>query len=204
MNRREMTKLLALAMGGTVSPGCCWFGSDCEIDPGPGPSRPLSQSLSVPFIAQQTQVWCWAAVSEMVLRYYGTSVQQCAILARWTGAPCCAVGLSVCITAAPDLVFIQQTLLEAGGVRSLRAGPLSAVQVRQELDAGRPFIIGYRGSFSGHVVVVAGYQANSDGSNLRLDIHDPFYGPFRQIPFGTTFTYGGQSVWSETLIGLAR
>jgi hypothetical protein len=102
------------------------------------------------------------------------------------------------------LAFIQQTLLEAGGLGSTTDGPLTPAQIIHELDNGRPFIIGYQGSFSGHVVVVSGYSANSNGSNLQLTIEDPYFGHFSGIPYATTFTYGGQMQWFRTIFGVRR
>ena len=177
------------------------------VDPAPSPPpQRISRSLPIVYAAQQTQVWCWAAVSQMVLGYYNVgSVGQCNILTRWTGAPCCTAALPICIQAAPDLAFIQATLLEAGGIRSARVRrPLQGTEVIAEINGNRPFIIAYQGSFSGHVVVVGGYSINQDGSGLSVDVLDPFYGVYRGVPYATTFSYGAQLVWVDTLAGLQR
>jgi hypothetical protein len=175
-------------------------GSVCDpivIDPPATPAPGGARALAVPFVAQQTPVWCWAAVSEMVFRYYGRGAAQCQVLTAWLGADCCrAPGL--CLTGAPTLEVIQQSLAGFGGLRSTRAGgPLPFAAVMREIDAGRPMIAAYRGSFSGHVVVLYGYDANGG----FVFIHDPFYGTFR-VPYAQTFAYQGQLVWVDTLYGI--
>lgn len=167
-------------------------GSDDDPDPGPGPGN-TTQQLSVPFVAQQTPVWCWAACSEMIFRYYGTGNTQCQILSILYQGDCCSFP-AFCQTTAP-VAGIQAVLFQSGGLSSeIKSGPLSFQEVRTEIDAGRPFIIAYLGSVSGHVVVVFGY----DASNQTLFIHDPLYGTFT-VPYGATFAYMGQATWFQTI-----
>ena len=161
----------------------------------PQPPQTATRILSVPFVAQQTEVWCWAAVSEMIFRYYGTGTNQCSILSAWTGINCCQFP-GYCRTAAP-LHVIQETLYSLGGLGSyVHHGALSFHQIVQEIDAGRPMIVSYSGSFVGHVVVLYGY--NDAG---EVYIHDPFYGTFVE-PYANTFVYNGQLFWSTTILGI--
>ena len=179
----------------TALSGCEEEGEDGFSPPGPPPPRPAMRVLDVPFVAQQTDVWCWAAVSEMVFRYYGTGTDQCRILSAWTGVNCCLFP-SLCRTPAP-LQTIQNTLYSLGGLNSyVNHGPLSFSQIVQEINAGRPMIVSYSGSFIGHVVVLYGYS--DDG---RIYIHDPFYGTFVE-PYANTFVYSGQLFWSATILGI--
>ncbi len=154
------------------------------------------QLLSLPLVRQQTEVWCWAATSEMVFRYYGRGSVQCEILSAWLTANCClSPPHPYCRQGAPSLQVIQQTLFAFGRLTSsLRGGPLSLNEIRNEIDLGRPIIAAYRGAFSGHVVVVYGYDSSGN-----IYIHDPYYGTFI-VPYAATFYYNnGQLVWYDTI-----
>jgi hypothetical protein len=84
-----------------------------------------------------------------------------------------------------------------GGVRSTAfPGPISFQSVQSEINAGRPVIVAYRGSFAGHVVIIYGYDANG-----KVYIRDPLFGSF-VVPYGTSFSYGGQLIWSDTIYGI--
>ncbi len=153
--------------------------------------------LSVPYVGQQTEVWCWAAVSEMVLRYYGRPVAQCQILSSWYRGDCCAFP-SLCLTTA-SIPVIRETMFQFGGVGSAylpRA--MTFAELSSEINAGRPLIIAYRGSFSGHVVVLYGYDPEG-----FVYLHDPYFGTFRRVPYGQSFSYGGQLFWAETIYGIS-
>jgi len=185
MTRRKRS-LFVVLLGLTLALSSCSDTLSPTEPDSPGEGRVLNVFLA----RQQTDVWCWAAVSEMVLGYYGRPVAQCQILSAWYQADCCTFALS-CRTTAP-LQVIQQTLFAGGGLRSEITGPLSFPALAAEIDAGRPVIAAYRG-VSGHVVVMYGYDPNG-----FVYIHDPLYGSHR-VPYGTTFSYFGQLFWSETI-----
>lgn len=151
-------------------------------------------SLNVKMAPQQTEVWCWAAVIEMISDYYGNTAYQCQTLSWWfNGADCCSFP-SFCAVAGTDHQ-IQQSLFTLGISSEFQYSPLTWSQVKREIDARRPFIIFYQGSFIGHVVVVYGYEQTTNS----LLIHDPYFGTFK-VPFGSTFTYNGSMFWSRTLL----
>src|SRR5690349_12040868 len=83
----------------------CHGGEDAcsPTDPtcGSVPASP-ARTLNVPYVPQRTPVWCWAAVSEMVLRYYGNPADQCQVVSVYTGRNCCAFGVgdAFCAVAA--------------------------------------------------------------------------------------------------------
>jgi len=134
----------------------------------------------------------------MILRYYGVPVSQCQFVSGYTLRNCCA-GDPACFVTGP-IAVIQNGLFQVGGVRSTfvpRA--LTFDEVAGEINGGRPIMIIYRGSFSGHVVLIVGY----DRASGLLQIFDPNYGVIT-VPYGATFTYGGQLVWDSTLVGIAR
>lgn len=181
-------KLFPLLLGLVLALSSC-SDSLSPTEPGePGPAT--GRVLNVFPTRQQTDVWCWAAVSEMVLGYYGRPIEQCQILTGWFQADCCRLFLA-CRTTAP-LQVIQQTLLAVGGLRSDVTGPLTFQALAAEIDAGRPVIAAYAGT-AGHVVVMYGYEPNG-----FVYIHDPLFGSFK-VPYGATFSYGGQLVWVATI-----
>lgn len=157
------------------------------------PTPTTEKALNVPFDFQENQLWCWAATIKMVSDYYGHNVEQCEILSYWYGVQCC-IYPSACNTTGSSQQIINT--LAANRISSQwTSTPLSYSQVRQEIDSGRPLILGYRNSFSGHVVVLYGYTSNGE-----VMIYDPYFGPFT-LPFGTSFVYGsGYSAmrWAET------
>jgi len=184
--------------------GSCWdIGGETPCSPTDpscgGSPAPSSRALSVPFIQQQTQLWCWAATSEMIFRYYGVPASQCQLVSTYLNRQCCT-GDPSCVVASGNMQTIQQGLLVVGGVRStylLR--PLTFDEVASEISAGRPIMLAYRGSFAGHVVLLTGY----DRTTGLVRILDPNYGVI-DVPFGATFSYGGQLIWTETLVGITR
>lgn len=193
--RRQISRLvvLLLVLVFAIS-GACSNGDFSPTEPG-GPVGGGQRILSVPFIAQQTPVWCWAAVSEMVFRYYGRGATQCQILSGWYRGDCCTFP-QLCQTTG-SLQAIQQTLYAFGGLGSaVYPGPISFANVQSEINAGHPIIAAYRGSFSGHVVVIYGYDARGN-----IYIRDPNAGSF-VVPYGVSFSYGGQLVWTETIYGI--
>jgi hypothetical protein len=183
--------LVGVALCVTLA-ACDWFGLS-----GPTPAEEDGRVLPVQLAPQQTQVWCWAAVSEMVFRYYNRGGPQCEVVSAWVGVNCCAyAGFPQCQQTAP-LHVIQQTLYAFGNITSsLHPGPLPLQAVRAELDAGRPMIAAYQGSFIGHVVIIYGYDANNN-----ILIHDPALGDF-VVPYGASFFYNGQMTWVATITGI--
>jgi len=89
---------------------------------------------------------------------------------------------------------MQLTMQQIGGIASsLKLGPLSLRQIKEEISLGRPVVISYSGSFSGHVVVVFGYDALGN-----IHVHDPYYGTFT-VPYGASFAYAGHMRWASTI-----
>ncbi len=148
--------------------------------------------------AQQTEVWCWAATIEITANYYGVSAQQCATLATWTGFDCCNTYSTYCVRAGSNYE-IQESLRLLGLNSTFAYAPLSWNQLTTEINAGRPMIMFYSDSFSGHVVVLFGY----DAATKKVYIHDPYFGTF-EVEFGTSFTYNESKAWTNTLYNISR
>ncbi len=186
----------------------CLFLSSCDLckldgsckDPVsyvPDYTHPAATVLNVSLSRQQSEVWCWAATIEMVSSYYGNGVAQCVTLSYWYNADCCTYA-RFCQTTGTE-AQIQNSFSALGISSTYWRNPLTWDQSTGELNSGRPFILYYRGSFSGHVVVAFGYNSEKK----TLFIHDPYYGSF-EVPFGETLSYNGNMRWSQTLFGFQR
>lgn len=121
--------------------------------------RPASATeLSIPPVYQQTPLWCWAAVGEMVFRHYGVENinpfgnVQCGIIALLH--PACNQNCGNCIVGAGSLdtmtnMITRYPTFASGVTRTstrISATPtrrrLSFDDVQNEIDAGRPIIAG--------------------------------------------------------------
>lgn len=163
----------------------------------PGPLRGQG-SLSIAPVYQQTPVWCWAAVGEMVFQHYGVANInpfgnfQCGIIALLH--PVCNQNCLNCAVPAGNLATMDNMLTQYSRFASQHTGTstyistqvrqtrLSLSDVQAELDAGRPIVAGispsgYRTTgVSEHVALIVGYHDD------QLVVNDPF-------PFGpATFT----------------
>lgn len=165
-----------------------------------------AKDLAIPPVQQNTSEWCWLAVGEMVFRYYGipnlnpAGVYQCGVVGVMVGGPC-AVDCRYCANMpASNVANIKRMLiaypevarnyLRNPGIRQLdariAARPLTASEIRDELDAGRPVIAGISPTGLGtrgpqHAVLITGYDR--DGGALELTVNDPYpygiYSPYQ-------------------------
>lgn len=162
-----------------------------------GMLRGQSGSLDISPSIQNTYVWCWAAVAQMVFEHYGLPNMnpagdfQCGIVAAyfgpnsscWQNCYSCAVPAGV-MSNIKRLVDNYGSVLNSMGAPSanlrsvLSFRPLSFAEIRQEIDAGRPIIAGISpGGFllpnaSQHVTVVVGYTLENGFS--QIIVNDPF------------------------------
>jgi hypothetical protein len=178
----------------------------CPGDDGPSDDeyRPAQGTRVLPLtpIAQQTEVWCWAASAEMVLRYYGlpnlnpAGNYQCGIVAVYYGpySPCWQ-NCFACVSAIGTASELQSLINNYGFVASqfvpsrvlssrLVFSALNFNATAKEIDEGRPIVAGISPSgysypnISQHAVVIVGYQ--NDGNGQRILINDPF--PYDAFP----------------------
>ncbi|AUT60229.1 C39 family peptidase [Paraburkholderia terrae] len=178
--------------------GCSGGGDDSSSSP----SAPAAkvQVLPVQPIAQQTEVWCWAASAEMIFRYYGlpslnlAGNYQCGVVAASFGGACYQ-DCFACVTPIGGMSQMQYVINNYGVVANnflpsrilssrLLFGPLSPAAVITEIDAGRPILAGISPSsfsypnISQHVVVIVGYDTTTP--EFRLIVNDPF--PYAAFP----------------------
>ena len=145
------------------------------------PARSLV--LDVPPVTQQTPVWCWLAVGEMLFRHLQVPAvnhnYQCGIIGAMSlssNQSQCARDCMLCKTPAGDKNRLMGMLVEyplraalladspAQRVFIGPAGALADQDIAAELDAHRPIIIGINPrtrprSFAGseHVAMIIGY-----------------------------------------------
>ncbi|MBI5316877.1 MAG: C39 family peptidase [Nitrospirae bacterium] len=158
--------------------------------------------LHIPPLFQERPSWCWAAVGEMVFKYYDIPAlhradYQCGIVQSrklCTEMPNCVdCGLSAVDEASVVNLLEQYPALatEAGKAKNIalsvqvKDGILSEEEVKQELDEGRPIIVGLspRGfkvdGIRQHMALIVGYDTSS--GDLMLTVNDPF--PFEDMVF---------------------
>lgn len=165
-----------------------------------GPAHAASKQLALPYFNQTESNWCSLASAEMLLGYYGSSIQQCEIANYDFGQTnCCSnPGSSAC---NPSSGAFTGTPISYYGL-SYSQWPnnqFSFNQFKSELDAGRPVSIGWSWSGGGgHAMNVGGY--NTSGSYLQ--VYDPFPGagcPGGEDTCWMTYTaYMGGSSYNHT------
>ena len=167
------------------------------------PSHAESNWLKIRPISQQTPVWCWAAVSEMVLRYHRfpnlnpTGNYQCGIVGSLGGV--CMANCGACVTTIrstyqmSDVIANYQNLSDYFLVhhqgRHFDVSParrLSPSEIVDEIDEGDPVVAGispsgmetyYPPGMSEHVVLIIGYRESRRG--FQILVNDPM--PYAQM-----------------------
>jgi hypothetical protein len=151
--------------------------------------------LHIPPVFQERPSWSWAAVGEMVFKYYYVPAvhltdYQCGIVQGGklcTGMPNCVP----CDLPAGDEATMMSLLGQypvvatqgrtAGDIAlsvQSKSGTLSDAEVRDELDHGRPIVAGVSPSrfkvddISQHMALIVGYDDSS--GDLVLTVNDPF------------------------------
>jgi hypothetical protein len=158
--------------------------------------------LHIPPLFQERPSWCWAAVGEMVFKYYYVPAAhrtdyQCGIVQGRNlckGIPnCVPCDLSAGDEATMVNMLEQYPLMATLGgttgdialTAQSKSGSLSEAEVKKELDEGRPIIVGlsptgYKVDGSPqHMALIVGYDDSSD--DLVLTVNDPF--PYEDMIF---------------------
>jgi hypothetical protein len=128
------------------------------------------KTLSVAQIGQETDMWCWAAATQMTTKFAGVSVKQCdQANARFNRNDCC-VSPSACVIGGwPDFPrWGFKTDITAWGTA------LTWAQLKSQIDSNRPvtYAWGWTGG-GGHIMVAVGYCYYSDTEKYIL-INDPW------------------------------
>lgn len=87
-------------------------------------------------------------------------------------------------------------LLQIHGRIDYRA--LTEKEIQIEISNGRPVIVAYKGSFSGHVVLIMAFAPAANGNPNLYRVVDPYFGvfdvPYNQVRYGYqngSFTWFG-------------
>ncbi|NOS80147.1 MAG: hypothetical protein HOP32_01035 [Nitrospira sp.] len=167
-----------------------------------GSAMATGVTLHIPPVFQERPSWSWAAVGEMVFKYYYVPAvhridYQCGIVQEQKlcmGTPNC----TDCDLPAGDATSMFRLLEQYPGMASksskagpialtaqLKGGSLSEAEVKKEIDEGRPIIAevapsGFKiNGISHHMALIVGY--NDSSGNLMLTVNDPF--PFEDDRF---------------------
>src|SRR5256885_12592264 len=158
--------------------------------------------LHIAPVFQERPSWCWAAVGEMVFKYYYVPAAhrtdyQCGIVqARKLCMEipnCVPCDLSAGDAATMVNMLDQYPLMAAPGgtagnialTAQSKSGSLFEVEVKKELDEGRPIIVGNSppgfkvDGTPQHIALIVGYDDSSD--DLMLTVNDPF--PYEDMRF---------------------
>ena len=159
-------------------------------------------TLHIPPVFQERPSWCWAAIGEMVLKYYDIPAihrtdYQCGIVQSrklCMGLPdCLQCDLSPGDEATMVNMLQQYPVMATGGgtagdialtVQS-KNGSLSDAEVKKEIDEGRPIIVGLSPTgfkvdgIPQHMALIVGYEDRS--GDLMLTVNDPF--PYEDMRF---------------------
>lgn len=198
--RLRLMLLIAVLAVVTSADHCPWHPEkECNSLTDPacegGGSITGSAQLGITPIAQQTEVWCWAATAEMVFRFYGlpnlnpVGNYQCGIVAAFYQGPCLG-NCGLCVTPIGGMTALKTLIDGYGPFANLNGIPsrvltssiafraLTLPEVKAEIDANRPIVAGITaGGFpfpniSQHVTVIIGYDASTVVPSLI--VNDPF------------------------------
>lgn len=209
MNAKAQPSLLFFTFVWIVASGCGGGGGGSSGSP--LTPIPTARVLPAAFVAQETEVWCWAATVTEVLNYHGYPGAQCQIVGITTFAnstACCGVdprvGSGPCVRVGSTSEMVNViSYISAGRINPIVvSSPLTFNELRNEIGNGRPVIAYYRNSFAGHVVVMYGY----DTASSEIYIHDPINGQFR-VPYSQTFAYApsfGGMVWAGAIVNIGN
>jgi hypothetical protein len=158
----------------------------------------FAEELEVSFRRQHTLVWCWAATIAMVGAYVtGRGAEDCEVLSaydRLLGGPggCCQSPQRCSRTgSSQEMKTILSRIFGLSGYHYPR--PLTYAEVKREIDRDKPFIAAIRNGFSGHVVVVSGYETPD-----RVILLDPMSGR-HVVRYGQLRRNFQLGSWTETL-----
>ncbi|ESQ76896.1 papain-like cysteine protease family protein [Asticcacaulis sp. YBE204] len=173
------------------------------LDPANVPEDLSPVDLPIENLRQETQVWCWAAVSQQIIaasRGMPQTPSQCALVAMANGQPpevCCGGQNPNCVTTG-SLQQIQGLIQQFGGRTSTYAEPTDAMTLYRTLKMGHAVIIGIdAGQGMGHVVVARGmsFQQTPNGVVPLVHINDPMAYYTQPVPFNQV-----AAVWRMAII----
>ncbi|MFO1055890.1 MAG: papain-like cysteine protease family protein [Dongiaceae bacterium] len=160
--------------------------------------EPLSGATGFAVQHQQQDNWCWAAVSSSVAGFLaaGSGWTQCKVVNAELGrGDCCGDSANgPCDTPW----YLDAALTRVGCFRSMKAGPASFDDLREEVKARRVLCarIGWDGG-GGHFVGITGWSIGTSGTQY-LAIEDPFYSHADVTYQGFVSAYRNAGSWTHS------
>jgi len=153
--------------------------------------------MSYPMADQEMRLWCWAAVSLSVEKYFNslTESTQCTIASAVKNKTCCADKESC--NRADDLRYALSSVRR---FRQMFEGQLSFESVRDSIREGFPVCarIGwYEGG--GHYVVITGYRTTTSGERY-VAVADPAFPSLTWLYDEFRDAYCGHGTWTHTYL----
>ncbi len=118
--------------------------------------------LDIHFIPAYEEQWGWAAATAMVFRHQGIYYHQADLVDyqyHYFGY------------RKPSINDISWLLWDLGGLDSYVTSTLTFGEIRSQLNQGKPILLQYGAYYSGHVLVLHGYDHQG-----HVYIHEPGYG----------------------------
>lgn len=171
--------------------------------PAPGQQVPPPVDLPIQNLRQETEVWCWAAVSQQIImasRGQQATPPQCALVAMANGADpgvCCNGYNQQCVRTG-TLDQIQKLIAQFGGRYSNMAAPTDPMTLYQALAGGHAVILALQSQpGAGHVVVVRGmsFAPTQGGVEPVLHVNDPMAVYTQPVPFRQLV-----GVWKQAIV----
>ncbi|MCI7472143.1 MAG: C39 family peptidase [Clostridiales bacterium] len=151
--------------------------------------------VDIPKVRQEKSLWCWAACTESILRYYGKGVTQEDVV-RYT------YDSTINSTAKDE--DVQDALSHWGVDGTLTQNSVSSSIVSGEIKGGNPLYAGWSWrNGGGHALVIDGYDKTS--GTMSVEYMDPGDGAFH----ASTYTYfkggsGYDHIWDGTIYNLTK
>ncbi|MBT9447595.1 MAG: hypothetical protein IV086_18010 [Hyphomonadaceae bacterium] len=159
--------------------------------PAPGQAIPPPVDLPIENLRQETEVWCWAAVSQQIIaasRGQQSTPAQCALVAMANGVEpgvCCNGYNQQCVRTG-SLEQIQALIAQFGGRYSGFAEPTDPMTLYRTLAGGHAVILALQtGPQMNHVVVLRGmsFVQTQGGVEPVLHINDPMQVYTQPVPY---------------------
>ncbi|MEQ8860919.1 MAG: papain-like cysteine protease family protein [Pseudomonadales bacterium] len=184
------------SLGSFTGSGNGWPAVNAQALPFAPGQVPPPVDLPIENIPQETQVWCWAAVAQQIIKatkgIQGTP-PQCALVGMANGQhpQACCQNPGACVTTG-SLQQIQGLVQQFGGRGSQVAQPTDPMTVYSALAGGHAVVMAVRSSpYAGHVVVLRGmaWQPTPAGLQPVLFINDPMAYFTQPVPFANIARY---------------
>lgn len=153
--------------------------------------------LSVPTYYQEKSNWCWAAVSQSVLEYYGRYHSQSGIAAY--GTPGQDNVSNDLFGAAWPMHGVDEILAYFAGIYSMGVNaPLPMNDVINSIEGlWRPIPIGWYSTQPGHMVALTGVAV--DGGVLYVSVMDPARGRYITT-YNWVYSNSPDGPWAQSLL----